>query len=125
LFLVFQLETLSELGTERAEAQRPTMAPAPPRRRKAAEPLSGSGVNVAAPVEKKSRVGATSVTTLCLQVQEAQTISSGVNLRVQQAKNAAVAQAQQDGSTGNFRIFDSPFGNYLVPVVPTSKELSD
>ncbi|XP_020424277.1 uncharacterized protein LOC109950259 isoform X1 [Prunus persica] len=101
------------------------MAPAPPRRRKAAEPLSGSGVNVAAPVEKKIRVGATSVTTLCLQVQEAQTISSGVNLRVQQAKNAAVAQAQQDGATGNFRIFDSPFGNYLVPVVPTSKELSD
>ncbi|KAH0970565.1 hypothetical protein GBA52_022721 [Prunus armeniaca] len=97
------------------------MAPAPPRRRKAAEPLSGSGVNVAAPVEKKSRVGATSVTT----VQEAQTISSGINLRVQQAKNAAVAQAQQDGATGNFRIFDSPFGNYLVPVVPTSKELSD
>ncbi|CAN6564440.1 unnamed protein product [Malus baccata var. baccata] len=91
-----------------------------PRRRKADEPASFSGINVPAPVEKKSRVG-TSVTT----VPEAQTISAGVHLRIQQAKNAAVAQAQKDGATGSFRIFDSPFGNYLVPVIPTAKELAD
>ncbi|KAI3447045.1 hypothetical protein Pfo_003710 [Paulownia fortunei] len=54
-------------------------------------------------------------------VQETQT--SNVNLRIQQARNYAVAQAQQDGCTGNFRIFDSPFGNYLVPVIPTRAEL--
>ncbi|KAM1047004.1 hypothetical protein ACFX2I_026391 [Malus domestica] len=90
-----------------------------PRRRKADEPASFSGIDVA-PVEKKSRVG-TSVTT----VPEAQTISAGVHLRIQQAKNAAVAQAQKDGATGSFRIFDSPFGNYLVPVIPTAKELAD
>ncbi|KAI3757947.1 hypothetical protein L6452_05491 [Arctium lappa] len=36
----------------------------------------------------------------------------------------AVAQAQQEGSKVNFRIFDSPFGNFQVPVVPTHAELS-
>ncbi|GMN50643.1 hypothetical protein TIFTF001_019801 [Ficus carica] len=45
------------------------------------------------------------------------------NFRIQQAKHFAIAQAQQDGCTGNFRIFDSPFGNYFVPVVPTRKDL--
>ncbi|KAJ4836463.1 hypothetical protein Tsubulata_028165 [Turnera subulata] len=49
--------------------------------------------------------------------------TSIINQKIQQAKNFAVAQAQHDGSTGNFRIFDSPFGNYLVPVVPTRAEL--
>lgn len=38
-------------------------------------------------------------------------------------RNAAVAQAQQDGWTGSFRIFDSPFRNFLVPVIPTPAEL--
>lgn len=53
----------------------------------------------------------------------AEQTSSFTNLRLQQAKNSALAQAQQDGCTGNFRIFDSPFGNFLVPVVPTRAEL--
>ncbi|KAA8534938.1 hypothetical protein F0562_029846 [Nyssa sinensis] len=48
--------------------------------------------------------------------------SSGINQRIQQAKNHAVAQAKQEGCTGNFRIFDSPFGNFLVPVIPTRAE---
>ncbi|KVI07129.1 hypothetical protein Ccrd_014510 [Cynara cardunculus var. scolymus] len=38
-----------------------------------------------------------------------------IDPRIQMAKNHAVAQAQQDGSKANFRIFDSPFGNFLVP----------
>ena len=46
-----------------------------------------------------------------------------VDPRIQQAKNNAVAQAQQDGTKGNFRIFDSPFGNFMVHVVPTRDEL--
>ncbi|CAA0840433.1 Unknown protein [Striga hermonthica] len=44
-------------------------------------------------------------------------------LKIQQARNYAVAQAQQDCCAGNFRIFDSPFGNYLVPVIPSRSEL--
>ena len=56
------------------------------------------------------------------QVSLAQT--SSTNPRIQQAKNFALAQAQQEGSTGNYRIFDSPFGNFLVPVVPTRAELN-
>ncbi|KAF7813884.1 TRNA-2-methylthio-N(6)-dimethylallyladenosine synthase [Senna tora] len=49
--------------------------------------------------------------------------TSGINLRIEQAKTFAVAQAQQDGCTGNYRIFDSPFANFLVPVIPTRAEL--
>ncbi|GLT61509.1 hypothetical protein SLA2020_342100 [Shorea laevis] len=45
------------------------------------------------------------------------------DVRVQQARNSAVAQAQKDGCTGNYKIFDSPFGNFLVPVVPSRAEL--
>ncbi|CAH9098589.1 unnamed protein product [Cuscuta europaea] len=48
---------------------------------------------------------------------------SGTNVKIQQARNLAVAQAQQDGCTANFRIFDSPFGNFLVPVLPTLVDL--
>lgn len=58
---------------------------------------------------------------LCMQVQ---TIPVGkTDLKVQQAKNLAVAQAQQEGCTGNFRSFDSQFGNFLVPVIPTQADL--
>ncbi|KDP33802.1 hypothetical protein JCGZ_07373 [Jatropha curcas] len=50
-------------------------------------------------------------------------ITPVVDYRFQQAKHFAVAQAQQEGCTGNFRISDSPFGNFLVPVIPTRAEL--
>ncbi|KAK4372862.1 hypothetical protein RND71_008246 [Anisodus tanguticus] len=49
--------------------------------------------------------------------------TNSINPKIQQARNFAVAQAHQDGCTGNFRIFDSPFGNFLVPVIPTRAEL--
>ncbi|THG06664.1 hypothetical protein TEA_005287 [Camellia sinensis var. sinensis] len=49
--------------------------------------------------------------------------SSNTHFRIQQAKNYAVAQARQEGCMANFRIFDSPFGNFLVPVIPTRAEL--
>ncbi|KAK2989612.1 hypothetical protein RJ640_027386 [Escallonia rubra] len=48
---------------------------------------------------------------------------SGVHPAVQQARDFAVAQAQQEGCTGNFKSFDSPFGNFLLPVIPTRAEL--
>ncbi|XP_072966764.1 uncharacterized protein [Typha angustifolia] len=46
-----------------------------------------------------------------------------LDLMVQQAKKFAVIQAQQEGCLGNYRSFDSPFGNYLVPVIPTHADL--
>lgn len=49
--------------------------------------------------------------------------NSNSNPKLIQDRNSAVAQAQQDGCTGSFRIFDSPFGNFLVPVIPTPAEL--
>ncbi|GAB4839016.1 hypothetical protein Ancab_028545 [Ancistrocladus abbreviatus] len=43
--------------------------------------------------------------------------------KIQQAKNHAITQAQQDGATGNFKAFDAPFGNFLIPVIPTREDL--
>ncbi|XP_031385915.1 uncharacterized protein LOC116199617 isoform X2 [Punica granatum] len=40
--------------------------------------------------------------------------SGEAHMRIQQAKNFAVIQAQQDGSKGNYRIFDSPFGSLHI-----------
>ncbi|GKV11799.1 hypothetical protein SLEP1_g23020 [Rubroshorea leprosula] len=53
------------------------------------------------------------------------TQGSIVDVRIQQARNFAVAEAQKDGCTGNYKIFDSPFGNFLVPVVPSQAELAE
>ncbi|OIW03708.1 hypothetical protein TanjilG_29743 [Lupinus angustifolius] len=48
-----------------------------------------------------------------------------VSATLQQAKKYfAATEAQKDGCTGNYRIFDSAFGNFLVPVVPTRAELT-
>lgn len=58
---------------------------------------------------------------LYVQVPESPAVQ--VDSRVQQAKKFAVAQAQQEGCLGNYRSFDSPFGNYLVPVIPTRADL--
>ncbi|GAB2292407.1 hypothetical protein Dimus_026648 [Dionaea muscipula] len=49
--------------------------------------------------------------------------TSNADLRIQQAKTYAISQARQDGCSGNFRVFDSPFGNFLVPAIPTREEL--
>lgn len=51
-------------------------------------------------------------------------MAAGAHINIQRAKNFAVAQAQQEGCTANFRIFDSPFGNFLIPAIPTRAELS-
>ncbi|KZV21631.1 hypothetical protein F511_17656 [Dorcoceras hygrometricum] len=51
------------------------------------------------------------------------TYMSRVNSRIQRARDFAVAEAQQDGCMASFRIFDSAYGNYLVPVIPTRAEL--
>jgi len=40
-------------------------------------------------------------------------------ISVQQFRRSAIAQAQAVGAPGNFKRFDSQFGNYLVPVIPT------
>ncbi|RVW38353.1 hypothetical protein CK203_071210 [Vitis vinifera] len=48
----------------------------------------------------------------------------GIHFRIEQARRHAVAQAQQEGCTANFKIFDSRFGNFLLPVIPTHAELN-
>ncbi|XWS69944.1 hypothetical protein CRYUN_Cryun03dG0006900 [Craigia yunnanensis] len=50
--------------------------------------------------------------------------TSAISFRIQQDKTFAVAQAKQDGCTGNFKKFDSQCGNFLVPVVPSRAELT-
>ncbi|XVF88635.1 hypothetical protein PTKIN_Ptkin19aG0066600 [Pterospermum kingtungense] len=51
-------------------------------------------------------------------------LTSGISITIQQAKNSAVAQAQEDGCTGNFKKFDSQYRNFLIPVVPSRAELT-
>ncbi|KAK7245467.1 hypothetical protein RIF29_40313 [Crotalaria pallida] len=54
-------------------------------------------------------------------------LSHGIQVSSNTKKDIAIrptAEAQKDGCTGNYRLFDSPFGNFLVPVVPTRAELS-
>ncbi|PSS01926.1 TRNA-2-methylthio-N(6)-dimethylallyladenosine synthase [Actinidia chinensis var. chinensis] len=62
----------------------------------------------------------TSINTLAVHVAQ----TSNIHLSIQQAKNHAVAQTQQEGCMANFRIFDSMFGNFLLPAIPTRAELS-
>ncbi|KAG7030460.1 hypothetical protein SDJN02_08807, partial [Cucurbita argyrosperma subsp. argyrosperma] len=50
-------------------------------------------------------------------------VSSGSEFRILQDKSSAVAEAKQDCCTGNFKILDSPFGNFLLPVIPSPAEL--
>lgn len=46
-----------------------------------------------------------------------------VDLKIKEAKKFAVSQAQQEACLGNYRSFDSLFGNFLVPVIPTREDL--
>ncbi|PHT39435.1 putative GTP-binding protein OBGM, mitochondrial [Capsicum baccatum] len=39
-------------------------------------------------------------------------------------RDVALTQAKLDKATGNFRVFDSPFRNFLVPVIPTLADLT-
>lgn len=45
------------------------------------------------------------------------------SVRIQQARNYAVEEARRDGCTANYQVFDSAFGNYLVPLTPTRAQL--
>ncbi|KAF7800957.1 hypothetical protein G2W53_044546 [Senna tora] len=87
------------------------------KRRKTPQPLPR---RVVASSDAKNDKASTLTLASGLQIPVAQ--SSGINLRIEHTKNFAVAQAQQDGCTGNYSIFDSPFANFLVPVISTRAE---
>ncbi|KAL0410601.1 UNVERIFIED_CONTAM: hypothetical protein Slati_3649800 [Sesamum latifolium] len=90
----------------------------PPPKRKKVDAVSSFSTSVVSPSEKRDVV-----LQLINKSTVSETESSRNNLRIQEARNSAVAQAQYEGCMGNFRIFDSPYGNYLVPVIPTRAEL--
>ncbi|KAF7142196.1 hypothetical protein RHSIM_Rhsim05G0039400 [Rhododendron simsii] len=71
----------------------------------------------------KDGVTTSTNTSARLDVQVHLSQTSDIHLKIQRAKNYAVAQAQQEGCMSNFRVFDSPFGNFLVPVIPTRSDL--
>ncbi|KAF5743006.1 hypothetical protein HS088_TW09G01068 [Tripterygium wilfordii] len=89
------------------------------KRRKIAQAPSMAMRLVSSPAAKKTR---DKTSTSSLMVAEPHT--SSLYLRIQQARNFAVAQAQQEGCMGNYKIFDSPYGNFLVPVIPSREELA-
>ncbi|KAG0485008.1 hypothetical protein HPP92_009087 [Vanilla planifolia] len=46
-----------------------------------------------------------------------------IDANIQLAKKQAIDEALRDGCLGNFRSFDSQFGNFLLPVIPTEADL--
>ncbi|PUZ54850.1 hypothetical protein GQ55_5G164400 [Panicum hallii var. hallii] len=40
--------------------------------------------------------------------------------KVREAKRLVILQAQHEGCLGSYKSFDSVFGNYLVPVIPSN-----
>ncbi|OMO58316.1 hypothetical protein COLO4_34733 [Corchorus olitorius] len=91
-------------------------------RGKDATSTSSLTVNSSFRTVSSSQRGKDATSTSSLTVPGAQI--SDTNFRIQQAKNFAVAQAQQDGCMGSFKTFDSQYGNFLVPVVPSRAELT-
>ncbi|KAJ4950578.1 hypothetical protein NE237_027410 [Protea cynaroides] len=98
------------------------MAPKPKKRRtEQGRPRNGDSLHF----PRSSPDARTDKATTPLQSSASPKIHAGaMYLKIQQAKKNAVAQAQQEGCTGNFRSFDSPFGNFLLPVIPTLADLT-
>jgi len=40
--------------------------------------------------------------------------------KVRETKRLVILQAQHEGCLGSYKSFDSVFGNYLVPVIPSN-----
>ncbi|CAI0543576.1 unnamed protein product [Linum tenue] len=89
----------------------------PPHKSKTAASSAGpkTAADEAATIRSGSGVGISS--------SSSSSSSSRVDPWIEQGKTMAVSQAQKDGCTGNYRIMDSPFGNFLLPVLPTRAEL--
>ncbi|XVE54182.1 hypothetical protein DITRI_Ditri03aG0060000 [Diplodiscus trichospermus] len=95
----------------------PEKAPEPKRRKIHKPPPRRTVTSTASKTPKDAKSTAISLTVPRAQI-------NGISFRIQEAKNFAIAQTQQDGCTGNFKILDSQYGNFLVPVVPSRAELT-
>ncbi|KAK7314396.1 hypothetical protein VNO77_32918 [Canavalia gladiata] len=84
------------------------MASKPIKRRKINEPPS-QRIHVSSSIAKNDIAATFSSGSQVLTSQ-----IGGTNVTIQQAKYFAMAQAKEDGCTGNYRVFDSPF----APTVP-------
>ncbi|KAK8453639.1 hypothetical protein SEVIR_5G316500v4 [Setaria viridis] len=107
------------MAAEGSELGSPATAPPPPpplKRRKIEPPRRTRPSQVTLDKDKSAASSNSSVSGV---------LPARVDLnKVREAKRFVVLQAQHEGCLGSYKSFDSLFGNYLVPVIP-SNDVSD
>uniref|UniRef100_J3L3Y4 Uncharacterized protein n=1 Tax=Oryza brachyantha TaxID=4533 RepID=J3L3Y4_ORYBR len=100
------------MASEGSELGSPAAAAPPPKRRKIEPSRRNRPSQVALDRDKVAASSSTLVSG---------TLPLIVDLnKVREAKRYAVFQAQHEGCLGSYKSFDSSFGNYLVPVIPSN-----
>ncbi|GJN17714.1 hypothetical protein PR202_gb04807 [Eleusine coracana subsp. coracana] len=103
------------MAAEGSELASPATAAAtpPPKRRKIEPPRRNRPSQVAVDKDKLAAPSSSSSVPGALPAR--------VDLnKVSEAKRFAILQAQHEGCLGSYKSFDSHFGNYLVPVIPSN-----
>ncbi|PAN28587.1 hypothetical protein PAHAL_5G163900 [Panicum hallii] len=86
--------------------------PPPPKRRKIEPPRRTRPSQVTLDKDKSATSSNSSVSGV---------VAVRVDLnKVREAKRLVILQAQHEGCLGSYKSFDSVFGNYLVPVIPSN-----
>ncbi|WVZ68871.1 hypothetical protein U9M48_017752 [Paspalum notatum var. saurae] len=105
------------MAAEGSELGSPATAPPPPKRRKIEPPRRARPSQ--ATLLDKDKLAASSNSSV------SGMLPARVDLnKVREAKRFVVLQAQHEGCLGSYKSFDSLFGNYLVPIIP-SKDFFD
>ncbi|BAS74289.1 uncharacterized protein [Oryza sativa Japonica Group] len=103
------------MAAEGSELGSPPAAAAPPPKRRKIEPSRRDRPSQVALDRDKDKVAASSSSL----VSGTPPLRVDLN-KVREAKRYAVFQAQHEGCLGSYKSFDSSFGNYLVPVIPSN-----
>ncbi|XP_008657241.1 uncharacterized protein [Zea mays] len=99
------------MATKGSDPASPASAPPPPPKRRKIEPPRRTRLSQVTIDNKSSSNSSTPPGSLPARVD--------LN-KVREAKRFAVLEAQHEGCLGSYKSFDSLFGNYLVPVIPTN-----
>ncbi|CAO1945005.1 unnamed protein product [Urochloa humidicola] len=101
------------MAAEGSELGSPATAPPPPPKRRKIEPPRRTRPSQVTLDKDKPAASSSSTVSGVLPVR--------VDLnKVREAKRFVVLQAQHEGCLGSYKSFDSLFGNYLIPVIPSN-----
>ncbi|KAL6614541.1 hypothetical protein ACP70R_036811 [Stipagrostis hirtigluma subsp. patula] len=109
------------MAAEGSELGSPATAPPPPPKRRKIEPSRSFDERISF----RDRPSQVAVDKEKLAASSNSSVPAALPARVdlnkvREAKRFAVLQAQHEGCLGSYKSFDSLFGNYLVPVIPSS-----